>query len=148
MTNINVAITIWWRTVLLNALFTGMWAVFEVGLIVLPVMIALVIGGFIVTLPLLPVISLLLKVQSLIPYGSRERFTWLSVMLVVLVWIIYTVILLIGYRSWPSGEVMYYLAGMGTSLAVLAALAFTKKSILSVTPGIDHFYHHNKSSHV
>src|SRR5688572_5308734 len=133
MTNRNVAITIWWRAILLNALFTGAWAVFECGIQVIVVMIMLVVAGFIITMPLLPLIGLLLKFQRSIPYAPHVRFTWFRCMLVLIVWLFYSGIQLIAVRDWPPTDVIYYAAGVATSLAVLAAIAFTRKDILSLT---------------
>jgi len=131
MTNTNVAITIWWRTILLNTLFTGAWAVFKTGMVVFIVMIILVVAGFIITLPLLPLVSLLLKFQRSIPYAAHVRYTWLRAMLVLMVWLFYCGIQLIATSQWLPDDIICY-AGIGTSVAVLAAAAFTRRDIVSL----------------
>jgi hypothetical protein len=132
MTNSNVAITIWWKTILINALFTGAWAVFGVGAQVILVIMVLVVGGFIVTMPLLLLISLLVKLQRSIPYAPHVRYAWFRSMLVLIVWLFYTLIQLIVVREWPPRDWIYYAAGISTSLAVVTAIAFTRRDIVSL----------------
>ena len=131
MTNTSVAITIWWKTILLNALFTGVWAVFDAGASVMLVMILMVILGYIITLPLLPVVAFAVKLMRAIPYGKHESLCWLGVMLVMLVWLFYGLATLV-LRSWPPDETFFYLVATTTSLAVLAGVHFTRKDVLSL----------------
>lgn len=131
MTNINVAITIWWKTILLNALFTGAWAAFEAGASVMIVMILMIILGYVITLPLLPVVAFVIRLMRAIPYGKKESLCWLSVMLVMLVWLFYGLATLV-LRSWPPDETFFYLVATTTSLAVLAGVHFTRKDVLSL----------------
>jgi hypothetical protein len=134
MTNRNVAITIWWRAILLNAFFTGTWAVFDMGIKVILMMIVLVAGGFIVTMPLLPLVSLLLKYQRSIPYAPHVRFAWFRCTMVLIVWLFYTAIQLAVLHDWPPTDWFYYAVAVTTSLSVLTAIAFTKRDIMSLHP--------------
>jgi hypothetical protein len=132
MTPANVAITIWWKAILLNALLVGLCSILVVEFFFVAVIIALVVGGFIVTLPLVPVIALILKVQRLIPYGNRERIAWLKFMLLLLVWVIYfTVMQLTAVPVWTTEPLFYYM-GICTGIAVLSAVALSRKTIDSL----------------
>ena len=130
MTNLSITISIWWKAIILNALFTGIWGAFEAGAFVLVIMLLMVVFGFMVTLPLLPFIMLLLKLQGSLPYGKTERITWLYFTLVILVWGFYVTVAVLFDKHLPSGDnVFFYAIGTTTSAAVLAAVYLTRKEI-------------------
>ena len=132
MTNFDVAMSIWWRAIVLNALLTGAWLAFEAGAFALLLIILMIVFGFVIALPLLPIILFLVKLMQAIPYGSKEQLWWLRVMLVFLVWIFYGIVNLVLY-SWKTDETFVYLLNLSTSVAVLAAIYFTEKDILKVS---------------
>ena len=132
MTNFNVAMSIWWKAILFNAVFIGACAVLQEGASGLVVILLGIIFGYIVALPLLPLIVLLVRLMRSIPYGSRDSFCWLNVMLVMLVWIFYGIVTLV-LGSWPHEETFFYHVSSVTSLAVLTSIYFTKKSILNLS---------------
>jgi hypothetical protein len=132
MTNFDVGMKIWWKAILLNALFTGTWAVFEAGTGVVAVIIIMIILGYLITLPLLPLVMWIVKLMRALPYGRKESLCWLNTMLVILVWAFYGLATLV-LQSWPPDETFFYLVATTTSLAVLAAVQMTKKHILNLS---------------
>lgn len=132
MTATNMAITIWWKAIVINAVLIGIGSIFHTGFGFLVVFILVLVGGFIVTIPLLPFITLLVKIHTLIPYSNEARIAWLRCMLVLLVWIIFGGGTLLTETNLFSGDPVGLLACLATSIAVLSSCAFNKKIIMQL----------------
>ena len=133
MTPMNVAVTIWWKAVLINAALISLGSIFLTGILFVAVFIIVLILGFIVTLPLLPLIGLLVRFHTMLPYGNAARISWLRFMLVLVVCIIYGGFTIVTEDSLSSPEPVVLLIGSATCIAVVSAVAFSRKIITQLS---------------
>lgn len=89
MTSISVAAKIWAKTVAMNAVLWGIWGLFTGNMFHAFGSILFLLGGFIVTLPLLMIIVPLVNVSTLLPYGIPAKIAWLTFYLIVLIVLFY-----------------------------------------------------------
>ena len=69
MSSIWVAVKIWAVTIFLNALFCGLLSVFSGDIFDVFLSAAILFGGFMATVPLLPLVLSLVNVSKKLPYG-------------------------------------------------------------------------------
>jgi len=126
---LSVAFKIWARTLLINAVLMivavpagiilgGFWAALGAGAI-----------GFLFTLPLMLLITPLVKLSMKLPYDATARIFWLWFYLEALIVLFYRLFyalinLLVSFR-----EGAFYLMAFVTSMALLIAILWTKKSL-------------------
>jgi hypothetical protein len=89
MTSLSVAVRIWAKTVIMNAVLWGIGAVVMEKYEALFAAVLFLIGGLVVTLPLLLLVSPLVTVSTRLPYGMPARIAWLTFCLALLIFIIY-----------------------------------------------------------
>lgn len=129
MSTISVAIRIWAKTVFLNAFLFGMWALFTGDIFEMLGAGLVLIGGFIITLPLLILVVPLVTVSNWLPYGIPARTTWLTFFLGLLILALYAVVsLFMDDALFKTGSVVNRL--LGTTIAgLLVAVLTTRKSL-------------------
>src|SRR5687768_2952861 len=88
MTSLSVAVKIWAKTIVMNAVLWGLGGVLAEGYYA-AIAAVFLIGGFIVTLPLLMLISPLVTVSTRLPYRMPAKITWLTFILALLIFSIY-----------------------------------------------------------
>jgi hypothetical protein len=128
MTAASVTIRIWARAVLLNAVIISLFFVPRCNVFAIPVMFMALLGGFLLTWPLIPVIDWLLAIFARMPYHITDKFTWLLFALILLAAAYYMVF----YMAMPflRGARQWELVICGTSIAVTTAVFWTKSSII------------------
>ena len=136
MTSISVAVKIWAKTVAMNAILWGIGAAFKGEITGAFASIAFLIGGFIVTLPLLMLVTPLVKVSTCLPYGIPAKTAWLTFCLTVLIIIIYAVAsAIIDNSVFKEGSIINLL--MASTLGgLLFAVLTTLKSLKKLYSGV------------
>lgn len=129
MTSISVAVKIWAKTVFLNALLFGIVAMLKGEILEMFGAGLILIGGFMITLPLLVLIAPLVRVSNWLPYGIPAKATWLTFFLTLLIILVYGwASLIIDDMLFKAGSMVSQL--LGTTIAgLLIAVLTTRKSL-------------------
>lgn len=129
MQSISVAARIWAKTVVLNAVLWGMWGLLTGNMFHAFGSILFLLGGFIVTLPLLMIIIPLVNISTLLPYGIPAKVAWLTFYLIGLIILFYGFFSIVQTGSFFKGDTW---AGQftGTTIAgLLIAVITTRRSL-------------------
>lgn len=84
-----IALSIWTRTITLNALLIGIYMFFQKGFEGAFSLVLVFIIGFFVTLPVFALMPLIINLASKIPYGLEGRLAGLSFFLVIIAILFY-----------------------------------------------------------
>jgi hypothetical protein len=129
MISLSVAARIWVKTVAMNAFLWGVWSVLRGNIWEAFGSILVLLGGIIVTLPLLMFIVPLVNVSALLPYSIPAKIGWLTFYLIVMIVLFYGLFshvesnIFFNTNSW-AGKLMGSTIG-GLLIAVLT----TRKSL-------------------
>jgi len=125
-----ISLKIWAKTVFLNACLLGLGAVYSKEPEVFDTLLVLLIGGFLITAPLLLFIEKLVRLSLRMPYGINARIALLFFSLVILIMFFYL------FMVWLFGdhlEIKGILSLTGvTSVALLIAVLTTRKSLIKI----------------
>jgi hypothetical protein len=125
MSSIWVAVKIWAVTIFLNALFCGLLSVFTGDIFDVFLSAAILFGGFMATVPLLPLVLSLVNLSKKLPYGFRARVAWLTFYLMLLVYLFYWLLSCIDIgHFWEShawARYLMFITITGLLIAVLTA---------------------------
>jgi len=122
-----VAVKIWAVTIFLNALFFGLLSVFAGDVFDVFLSAAFLFGGFMATLPLLPLVLLLIKTSKKLPYGFPARVAWLTFYLMLLVFLFYWLLSGINVQHfWGSHSWERHLMFITITSLLIAVLAARK----------------------
>ena len=130
MKSLSVSAEIWAKTVGMNAFLWGIGGMLTGDLFHAFGSILFLLGGFILTLPLLMVIVPLVNVSAWIPYGVPAKMAWLTFYLIILIILFFMVFSKIEsdtfYKShsWASQL-------MGTSIGGLFVAVLSSRRSLS-----------------
>jgi hypothetical protein len=132
MTHVSVAVRLWAKTVVLNAVFWGVGGVFIGEYWRLPASFLFLLGGFLVTLPLLMLISPLVRLSTWFPYSIPAKIGWLTFSLALMIVIFYSAAsLIIEQKLFAHNSPVNTM--MGTTLAgLLVAVLTTRKSLVKL----------------
>jgi hypothetical protein len=129
MISLSVAARIWVKTVAMNAFLWGVWSVLRGNIWEAFGSVLLLLGGFIVTLPLIMFIVPLVNVSALLPYSVPAKITWLAFYLIIMIILFYRLFshvesnIFFEANSW-AGKLM------GTTIGgLLIAVVTTRKSL-------------------
>jgi len=121
MISLSVAIRIWVKTVALNAFLWGVWSVLRGSIWEALGSILLLLGGFVVALPLLMFIVPLVNVSTLLDYSIPAKIAWLTFYLIVMI--------ILFYRLIPMGDSLAFQLTGFTIGGLLIAVVTTRKSL-------------------
>jgi hypothetical protein len=121
MSPIPVAVKIWAKTVFINAFFWGVWSVLRGNILDAFGSILILLGGIIVTLPLLMFIVPLVNVSTLLDYSIPAKIAWLTFYLIVMI--------ILFYRLIPIGDSLALQLTGFTIGGLLIAVITTRKSL-------------------
>jgi hypothetical protein len=121
MISLSVAIRIWVKTVVLNAFLWGVWNVLSGSIWEALGSILLLLGGFVVTLPLLMFIVPLVNVSTLLDYSIPAKIAWLTFYLIIMI--------ILFYRLIPIGDSLAFQLTGFTIGGLLIAVVTTRKSL-------------------
>ncbi len=121
MISLSVAIRIWVKTVALNAFLWGVWNVLRGSIWEALGAILLLLGGFVVTLPLLMFIVPLVNVSTLLDYSIPAKIAWLAFYLIIMI--------ILFYRLIPIGDSLAFQLTGFTIGGLLIAVVTTRKSL-------------------
>ena len=132
MTPLYVAVRLWAKTVALNGVLYGLSGLFTGELWRVPASILLFIAGFIVTLPLLMLITPLVRLSTWLPYSNSAKIGWLSFSLLLVIIIFYSATSLIVEQNLfihnsPINTMMSCTIG-----GLLVAVFTTRKSLIEL----------------
>src|SRR3954466_7581670 len=77
MTPLTEGLKLWGRGVLLNAAAMGIIAIPAWNIFAIPVFVASLLLGLVISSPLIIVVSLLVKIFVQLPYPAADKFAWL-----------------------------------------------------------------------
>ena len=121
MISLSVAIRIWVKTVVLNAFLWGVWNVLRGSIWEALGSILLLLGGFVVALPLLMFIVPLVNVSTLLDYSIPAKIAWLTFYLIIMI--------ILFYRLIPIGDSLAFQLTGFTIGGLLIAVVTTRKSL-------------------
>jgi hypothetical protein len=129
MLSTSVAARIWAKTVFLNAFFTGMFGLLTGEMINVFVSIVVLIGGFILTLPLLMIITPLVAMSARLPYNIPAKSAWLTFFLSILIVLFYWLLSNITNGGYLEGR--FWIGQLaGTTIGgLLIAVLTTRRSL-------------------
>jgi hypothetical protein len=129
MKSISVAVRIWAKTVVLNAILFGIWGMLTRDIMNMLGSVLLLIGGIITTVPLLMVIAPLIKVSNSLPYNIPAKTSWLTFFLMLLIIVIYEwASLIIDDTLFKTGSMVSVLLGT-TIMGLVIAVLTTRRSL-------------------
>jgi hypothetical protein len=136
MTPVSVAVRLWAKTVALNAVFFGIRGMIIGSFGNVMASLLFLIGGFMVTLPLLMLITPLVRLSGWLPYSIPAKIGWLTFSLTLLIILIYAITcLIIDDELFRPGSLINTL--MGTTIAgLLVAVLTTRRSLLELNTSI------------
>ena len=141
MTPISVAVRLWAKTVALNAVFWGVGGIWIGELWRVISAIFFMVGGFIVTLPLLMVITPLVQLSTWLPYSISAKIGWLSFGLMLVIIILYSATsLIIEEKLFIHDSPINTMMGC-TIAGLLVAVLTTRKSLMKFHTGTDNKNH-------
>ena len=127
-----VAVKIWARTLLINAILM----VFTVpaGIIIGGFFgtLGAAVAGFILTLPMLLLITPLVKISIKLPYTATARIFWLWFYLEALIGLFYFLFFELVSLLVNGKQGAFYLMAFATSVSLLLAMIWTKKSLRTI----------------
>lgn len=132
MTPVSVAVKLWAKTLVMNAVLFGVGGIFIGEFWRAPASVLCLIGGFIVTLPLLMLITPLVRLSTWLPYSISAKIGWLSFSLALVIIIFYSAAsLLMEQKLFSSGSPIN--TSMGCTLSgLLIAVFTTRKSLIKL----------------
>src|SRR5215831_21373044 len=132
-----VGLKLWFRTVLINSILTGIGIIpaafmeHERGFYIILVAALTLIAGFFIGIPLLFLISPFIKIALRLPYSTPARIGWLWFCLELFVVIYY--LLLFYLAGLPSVLYSFFWAMLiSTSIALVFSLLWTRKSLIKL----------------
>jgi len=130
MTAVAVVVRLWVRAVFLNAVVMCIASIPEQNVFAIAVLFTVLVGGFILTCPLIPAIWGLLAVFAKLPYHTTDKLIWLLCMLIAITAAYYMVFALVFLPLKELAPLVPLICG--TSIAVVAAAFWTKSSIIQL----------------
>lgn len=132
MTHVSVAVRLWAKTVFMNAVFWGAGGMFIGEYWRLPASFLFLLGGFLVTLPLLMLIAPLVRLSTWFPYSIPAKVGWLTFSLALVIIIFYSgASLIIEQQLFRHNSPVNSM--MCTTLAgLLVAVLTTRKSLVKL----------------
>lgn len=135
MTPTSVAVRLWAKTIALNAVFWGVGGIWIGELWRVISAIFFMVGGFIVTLPLLMVITPLVRLSTWLPYSVPAKIGWLSFGLMLVIIILYSATsLIIEEKLFIHDSPINTMMGC-TMAGLLVAVFTTRKSLTKLHAG-------------
>jgi uncharacterized membrane protein len=135
MTPVFVAVKLWAKTVAMNAVLYGMSGLFAGELWRVPASVLFLIAGFIVTLPLLMLITPLVRLSTWLPYSVPAKIGWLSFSLLLVIIIFYSATsLIIEQNLFTRNSPINTMMGC-TITGLLVAVFTTRKSLIKLHTG-------------
>jgi hypothetical protein len=135
MTPVFVAVKLWAKTVAMNAVLYGMSGLFAGELWRVPASVLFLIAGFIVTLPLLMLITPLVRLSTWLPYSVPAKIGWLSFSLLLVIIIFYSATsLIIEQNLFTHNSPINTMMGC-TITGLLVAVFTTRKSLIKLHTG-------------
>ena len=137
MTPVSIAVKLWAKTLVMNAVLFGAGGIFIGEYWRAPASALCLIGGFIVTLPLLMLITPLVRLSTWLPYSIPAKIGWLSFSLMLVIIVFYSAAsLLMEQKLFNSGSPIN--TSMGCTMAgLLIAVLTTRKSLMKLHAGTD-----------
>lgn len=129
MKPLYVTARIWLKTVFLNAFFWGIGALVTGDIFEVFTTVLLLIGGFIVTAPMIMLTLPLVKVSEKLPYGIPARIAWLAFYHIVVIILFYMLFsLIINNAVYKSNS--FAARSMGFTIAgVVVSIITTRTSL-------------------
>jgi uncharacterized membrane protein len=135
MTPVFVAVKLWAKTVAINAVLYGMSGLFAGELWRVPASVLFLIAGFIVTLPLLMLITPLVRLSTWLPYSIPAKIGWFSFSLLLVIIIFYSATsLIIEQNLFDRNSPINTMMGC-TITGLLIAVFTTRKSLIKLHTG-------------
>lgn len=135
MTPVYVAVRLWAKTVALNAVLYGLSGLFTGELWRVPASVLLFIAGFIITLPLLMLITPLVRLSTCLPYRIPAKIGWLSFSLLLVIIIFYSATsLIVEQNLFIHNSPINTMMGC-TIAGLLVAVFTTRKSLIELHTG-------------
>jgi hypothetical protein len=135
MTPVSVAVRLWAKTVAMNAVFWGIGGIYIGEFWRVISALFFLIGGFIVTLPLLMVITPLVRLSTWLPYSIPAKIGWLSFSLLLVIIIVYSATsLIIEDKLFVHDSPMNTMMGC-TMAGLLVAVVTTRKPLTKLHTG-------------
>ena len=135
MTSVAVAVKLWAKTLVMNAVLFGVGGIFIGEYWRAPASVLCLIGGFIITLPLLMLITPLVRMSTWLPYSIPAKIGWLSFSLMLGIIIFYSAAsLLMEQKLFSSGSPINTCMGC-TMTGLLIAILTTRRSLIKLHAG-------------
>jgi uncharacterized membrane protein len=132
MTPVFVAVRLWSKTVAMNAVLYGMSGLFVGELWRVPASVLFLIAGFILTLPLLMLITPLVRLSTWLPYSIPAKIGWLSFSLLLVIIIFYSATSLIIEQNLFSRHSPINTMMGCTITGLVVAVFTTRKSLITL----------------
>lgn len=133
VSSILVSVKIWAKTVVLTACFVGSIALCTGEFWGVVMAFAILVGGLILTAPLLLFVDGLVKLSTKLPYRLGARIAWLTFYLVSIIALFYW-----GLAQIPGGTFInkkgdgLFMATGFTTVSLLLAIFTTRKSLIKL----------------
>ena len=135
MTPVSVAVKLWAKTLVMNAVLFAIGGILIGEYWRVPASALCFIGGFIVTMPLLMLITPLVRLSTWLPYSITAKIGWLAFSLLLVIIIFYSAAsLLIEQQLFSKGSPINTSMGCTITGLVIAVLT-TRKSLLKLHTG-------------
>jgi hypothetical protein len=129
MLSTSVAARIWAKTVFLNAFFTGMVGLLTGEMVNVFLSIVVLLGGFILTLPLLMLIVPLVTMSARLPYNIPAKSAWLTFFLSILIVLFYWLLSMVTNDGFFEGRSWIGRLAGTTIGGLLIAVLTTRRSL-------------------
>jgi hypothetical protein len=135
MMSISVAAKIWAKTVVMNAFLWGIWSELTGNILQALGSLLFLLGGFIVTLPLLMFIVPLVNISTRLPYNIPAKTAWLTFYLIGMIILFYGLFSLVYSDTFFNSELWASQLTVSTIGGLLIAVLTTRKSLNKLYAG-------------
>ncbi|WP_207512232.1 hypothetical protein [Longitalea luteola] len=129
MTSVSIAVKIWAKTLMMSATLLSIGFTFAEEFFAVFICMIVLIGGFIVTLPLLMLITPLVKASVWLPYEVPAKIAWLTFWLALLILLLYVWISMLLHGAAFEEDSLLNLILAATLAGLLFAVITTRKSL-------------------
>jgi len=115
----RTSLRLWTRTIIFNALIFGFYSICDFGFAGVLVIVVTLIGGFLLTFPLVLLVNPIVKAVARIPYNLNGRLASLSVLLMLLAFSFEALVAWkFGVDIFTDEDFLPFLVSTGLSIAI------------------------------